>query len=159
MNRHNMSMRFLAVCICALTATVCSRLNAQTMLHDKVYAEALEAFWRQDYARSKDLLSQQINMGVDDPRLFYFRGLANGKLGIKAEAVSDIENAAMLEFSVRTRVDIGSALERIQGPARRKIEAARRNAQLQLMEMQRLQMQMRLEALPQTSPVVPPALK
>jgi hypothetical protein len=85
---------------------------------------------------------RQLNIaatGLDDPRVFYFRGLALHQLGQAVDAQADFARGAELE---RNRIDlrrltlnetdrlsqVNSALARVQGPRRDELEQYRRNA-------------------------------
>jgi len=82
---------------------------------------------------------EQLNLaatGLDDPRVFYFRGLALSQLGQSVDARADFVRGARLE---RDRIDlrhlrlsetdrlsqVNSALTRVQGPQRAELEKLR----------------------------------
>lgn len=68
------------------------------------------------------------------PCAHYFRGLARESAGFGGEM--DFENGARLEAEGKRVVDVGSALARIQGSLRTKIENARRDARIQVKQQQ-----------------------
>ena len=81
---------------------------------------------RHQVAKEKlDKLTQQL---TDDPRAFYFRGLAAQALGDTDAAKNDFQTAVTLETLPSNRTDVDRALLRVQGPARDALEVERRDA-------------------------------
>jgi hypothetical protein len=105
-----------------------------------MYGQAVHTYFRGDSASAQQLLTEVIDAGSLDPRAFYFRGLCQSYGGVDASN-PDFERAAQLEIEGKKVVNIGKALERIQGPSRVAIEKARAKARLasrsRLLEMQR----------------------
>lgn len=98
-----------------------------------VYHEGLKSFFAGDYTQSVATLTQAIDGGSKNPSCYYFRGLAQSRLGRGAEARKDFTTGAELEgqdFNVF--FNASQSLERIQGPERRVLEtyraAGRKNA-------------------------------
>lgn len=114
-------------------------VHAQDPL-DEMYGQAVHSYFRGDSAGASQLLTEVIDAGSLDPRAFFFRGLAQSYGGVDASN-SDFERAAQLEIDGKKVVNVGKALERIQGPTRVAIEKARAKARLasrsRLLEMQR----------------------
>ena len=89
---------------------------------------------------AEELLNEIIDAGSQDPRAYYFRGLCQSYGGFDVSN-PDFERAAELEVEGKKVVNVGKALERIQGPVRIAIERARTKARLmsraRLLELQR----------------------
>jgi hypothetical protein len=116
-----------------------SQLIAQDPL-DEMYGQAVHSYYRGDLFRAEELLNEVIGAGSQDPRAYYFRGLCQSRAGLEA-GTADFERAAQMEMEGKKVVNVGKALERIQGPARIEIEKARSKARLmsraRLLELQR----------------------
>jgi hypothetical protein len=125
-----MQLRFspLALLLVGFAATMAAR--AQDPLDD-VYGHAVHAYYRGDVARAQELLDQAIAAGSKDPRAYYYRGLCLSALGGDTSAgTADFQTAADLEINGQKVVNVGKALERVQGAARCTIESVRRSARL-----------------------------
>ena len=127
---------------CVLTVVSFSLANfalAQDPL-DEMYGKAVHSYFRGDRGHAQELLNEVIDAGSQDPRAFYFRGLCHSYGGIDVSN-PDFERAAQLEVEGKKVVNVGKALERIQGQARVAIEKARSKARLasrsRLLELQR----------------------
>ncbi len=93
-----------------------------------MYGDAVSAYYARDYETATELFSELVDKQTSDPRVYYFRGLAAHAQGKADAAAADFKAGAELEASGRSRVDIGKALERVQGPVRVEIESSRRAA-------------------------------
>ena len=112
-----------------VTATFSGAASAQDP-RDEMYGKAVHAFFRGDVDHAELLLNDAIAAGSVDPRAYIFRGLCLSMNGIEA-GTADFEKAADLEINgARKVVNVGLALQRIQGPVRAEIEKARLNARL-----------------------------
>ncbi len=111
----------------------------------EIYADARAAWFRGDAATARKLLDPVIEQGTNDPRLYYFRGLALDKLGESAAARSDFTRAVALETGFDRRIDVDRALERIQGAPRRTLETHRQEA-LNIVRVQEAERRRRLIA-------------
>jgi hypothetical protein len=122
-----------------VSLSVTSLVRAQDPL-DEMYGQAVHSFFRGDAQRAEELLTEVIDAGSFDPRAYYFRGLCQSMYGAEA-GMSDFDRGAELEMEGKKVVNVGKALERIQGPARMAIEKARSKARLasraRLLELQR----------------------
>jgi hypothetical protein len=87
--------------------------------------------------------------GLDDPRVFYFRGLAYQQLGQSVDAQADFSRGAELErgrINIRQLMlsetermsQVNTALQRVQGPAREELEKARLSAVGQIRTAQKI---------------------
>lgn len=138
------------------TLSVTSSVSGQDPL-DEMYGQAVHSFFRGDLVHAEELLNEVIDAGSMDPRAYYFRGLCQPCCGGSA----DFETAARLEIEGKKVVNVGKALERIQGPTRVEIEKARSRARLssraQLLEIQRTKYeQMQLGGNAAGGVIVPP---
>ncbi len=149
----------------ALSLSLClagSNLFAQKALTE-LYGEGVHRYFAGDSSTADQLLSRVIESGVEDPRVYYFRGLAREYQGGGGEY--DFEEGARLEAAGKGAFNIGFALTRIQGHTRAKIEKARRDARVAAEQQAMLMERARVEAgdvqppttVPSTPPVVPPA--
>ena len=127
---------------------------------DELYGQAVHSYFRGDSNHATELLNEAIDSGSLDPRAFYFRGLTQSSGG--NDVINpDFERAAQLEVEGKKVVNVGKALERIQGPARVAIEKARGKARLnsraRILEMQRTRYEeMQRSGAAQGGIVVPP---
>ena len=157
-----MHLRFSSLCAFAVAALISIPAFAQDPLDD-VYGHAVHAYFRGDAPTAKQWLDEAIAAGSQDPRAYYFRGLCETAMsGDPSAGESDFEQAAQLEIDGKRVVNVGKALERIQGPVRCQIEAIRRKARLasrgKYLEMQRLRYEQSLKngALIPTNPADAP---
>jgi hypothetical protein len=132
-------LTFVFASIAAGSLTV-NQLYGQDPL-DEMYGHAVHAFYRGDYLRSEEILKEVIAAGSTDPRAYYFRGLCQSLAGNTEASTADFEQGAKLEIDGKKVVNVGKALERIQGPFRSEIEKARAKARLasrsKFLELQR----------------------
>jgi hypothetical protein len=134
-----MRTRFFATLSTVVTLSIASFAQAQDPL-DEMYGQAVHSYFRGNIDHAQELLTEIIDAGSQDPRAFIFRGLCQSYGGVDATN-PDFERAAQLEIEGKKVVNVGRALERIQGPTRVAIEKARSKARLasraRLLEMQR----------------------
>lgn len=90
---------------------------------------SMQLFFEGKVEQSHQMLSALIRQGHSDARIFYFRGLANHRLGHAKAAVSDFQRAADLELSTSPH-GVGQALQRVQGTERLLLEKYRTMARL-----------------------------
>jgi hypothetical protein len=106
-------------------------LAAQDGVEGQMYGSGVHAYFSQNYQKAYNDLSAAIKLGSQDPRVYYFRGLAFEHLGRPEEAVMDFQKGAELENSdIAGTGEVGRSLERIQGPMRMTIEKYRLAARL-----------------------------
>ncbi|MEM7312237.1 MAG: hypothetical protein AAF497_03700 [Planctomycetota bacterium] len=151
----------------ALLFALCISISAQAQDRylSQIYGQGVHSYYRGNTAEATQNFTTAIDMGMNDPRPYYFRAIANLQSGGSWSAESDIRQGATLEVNGSGSYNIGRTLERIQGPARLRFEAMRRKALLQATRdraaMQRLNMEMKdqkdLMAPPATPDIVPPA--
>jgi hypothetical protein len=114
---------------------------AQLGALDELYGEGVHRYFANNLMSADQILTQVIDGGSQDPRAYYFRGLARERQGMGGEI--DFETGARLEAEGKRVVDVGNALARVQGSERTKIERARLNARLHVKQQQLLLQQAR----------------
>lgn len=90
----------------------------------------IHAFHAGEYDRAYEDLSNAIEAGSDDPRGYYFRGLAAMRMGRTSEAEADFAAGADREASTGSMRRVSLALERVQGQDRISLERYRSRARL-----------------------------
>lgn len=97
-----------------------------------VYGAGVHSFFAGQLGRSYDDLTNAIEAGSLDPRVYYFRGLAALRMGRTDEAEADFTKGAELEADPQRLmvVDVARSLERVQGPDRLQLERHRTRARL-----------------------------
>jgi len=91
-------------------------------------ADGTEAFLTGKHKVAVQLLDVSVSNGSNDPRTYYFRGLAKQQLGLSDEAATDYKTAIGLELHPANRVDVDLALESVQGATRLALEKHRHEA-------------------------------
>lgn len=113
----------------------------------ELYGQGVHAFFEGDFATAHKHLSDAIELGTDDPRVYYFRGLALNRLGRADEAQKDFAQGGKLEAAgVEQYYPIGRSLERIQGEERLEIEKHRKQARIAIRLRRKKIEQARIEA-------------
>ena len=112
-----------------------SSSRADEAVLDQLYGNGVHYYFGSDYSRAYDSLSAAIRGGSKDPRAYYFRGLAELRLGREPDATADFTKGAELESAdANGRYFVGQSLERIQGPTRAALEQYRENARAVALE-------------------------
>lgn len=114
-----------------------STAQGQEYVLDEIYGRGVHRFFAYDYPSAIENLTLAIENGSNDPRAYYFRGLASAALGNIPEAESDFRAGAMIEAQGAYGDLIGRSLARIQGPIRLHIEKIRQRARLAVLTDQR----------------------
>lgn len=127
-----MARRIWIVCLSLACAGVALPGLAQDGLLEDLYGRGVHAYFEHRYEEAHGLLTKAITSGLKDPRAYYFRGLTNLRLGRPDEAQAEFTTGAELEAIAAEPVNIGKALERVQGADRLKIEQHRRAGRLAL---------------------------
>ena len=137
--RISPSVRTAAVGIGAVLAALLT--SAATAREDAIlavaYGNGVHAYYAGDYQRSYEELSTVIDGGTEDPRAFYFRGLAALRLGRLDEADADFAQGANAEAAGRGGWAVGRSLERIQGEPRLQLEKHRVRARMAALQQRR----------------------
>jgi len=92
--------------------------------------DGMHAYHAGQYDRAYDDLTNAIEAGTDDPRSYYFRGLAALRLGRTSEAAADFTTGADRELANGGVRRVSQSLERVQGPDRLTLERFRARARL-----------------------------
>ena len=94
---------------------------------DQIYGKGVHAFFDRDYEGAVTILLQVEDIKSEDPRPYYFLGLAYLRQNQTEEAEQTFTKAARLEYSGRALRDyaVSEALRRIQGEERLRIEKIR----------------------------------
>lgn len=99
--------------------------------------EGMHAYHAGDYDRAYDALTNAIEAGTDDPRGYYFRGLAALRLGRTSEAEADFTTGADRELANGSMRRVSLSLERVQGTDRLTLERFRARARLGALQRER----------------------
>ncbi len=133
-------------------------LHAQQEAMTEIYGQAVHHYFAGNYANAELLLNEVQASGSEDPRVHYFLGMCKVAQGGGATAgIADFEAGAQAEARGKNSYQVGQALVRIQGAARREIEKARLAARVQFRQQQLLEQRARIEAAPAGRSTVPPA--
>ncbi len=155
-----MRTRRFAFLFSIVSVSFANSVQAQDPL-DEMYGQAVHSYFRGNSVHAVELLTEAIDAGSMDPRAFFFRGLAQS-YGVADMSNPDFERGAQLEIEGKKVVNVGKALERVQGPVRVAIEKARAKARLasraRLLELQRTRYEemQRMGGVEQGGIIVPP---
>ena len=129
-------------------------LHAQQDAMSEIYGQAVHRYFAGDYSSAELLLNQIQAAGAEDPRVHYFLGMCKVAHGGGAMAgLADFEAGARAEATSKNSYQVGLALTRIQGAARREIEKARLAARSEVRQQQLLEQRARAAAIAAGSPV------
>jgi hypothetical protein len=116
--------------------------RAQEPILGQLYGSGVHAYFAQDYVKAHQYLTAAIEGKASDPACYYFRGLAELRLGRPQDAELDFQHGAKLESGELNRpYNVSKALERVQGPDRAAIEHYRIEARMLAMNRARQQPQ------------------
>lgn len=122
-------------------------LHAQQDAMSEIYGQGVHRYFAGDYAGAELLLNEVQAAGSEDPRVHYFLGMCKVAQGGGVMAgLADFEAGAQAEARGKNSFQVGLALTRIQGAARREIEKARLAARAQFRQQQLLEQRARTEA-------------
>ncbi len=138
------NVALLSSCLAAVSVPAMAQHDALM----ETYGQAVHKYFAGDVAGSEMLLQDLITNGSEDPRVHYFLGLCRVKQGGIAAGAADFENGAMAEAKTRKSVEVGRALQRIQGAVRVEIEKARLTARKTVGLQQALEQRARMDTLP-----------
>ncbi|MEM7453531.1 MAG: hypothetical protein AAF456_04165 [Planctomycetota bacterium] len=141
MRRVFLSREALAAIAVAIVFAIPQFSAAQDVIRTTIagndwYGPGVHHFFRGEYPETIQKMDVAISLNQNDPRPYYFRGLANMAMGETRAGNGDLMMAARVEAmrSARPMREVNSALERIQGWHRLDLEAIRHTARLQVME-------------------------
>jgi hypothetical protein len=122
-------------------------LHAQHDAMSEIYGQGVHRYFAGDYAGAELLLNEVHAAGSEDPRVHYFLGMCKVAQGGGVMAgLADFEAGALAEAKSKSSFQVGVALTRIQGAARREIEKARLVARSKVHQQQLLEQRARNEA-------------
>ena len=119
----------------AAVAMVCTLAVSQSVAEEnllrELYGQGVHAYFSNNVSQAHEFLSMAIEQGSKDPRCYYYRGLAYAKLGRPDEAQEDFKKGAEFEAAGgAAQIDVGQALQRVQGSLRLDLEKHRYSAKL-----------------------------
>ena len=129
-----MARRIWIICLSLALAGITLPASAQDGVLEDLYGRGVHAYFENRYEEAHELLTKAITSGLKDPRAHYFRGLSYIRLGRPDEAKADFNTGAELEAIADEPINIGRAIERVQGAERLAIERHRRAAKLTLFD-------------------------
>lgn len=133
--------RNLCCAVCGLTLAALwlspASLSAQEEVLSYFYGSGVHNFYERDYFEAKADLSAAIDGGSNDPRVYYYRALANMRTGNSPAAQRDLQKGAELEAAdVDQFYPVAKSLERVQGRDRLELERYRALARAQARQRQ-----------------------
>jgi hypothetical protein len=115
----------------ALVVLMLGSVNWAVRADDSIIARQFGAgvhdFYQGRYFEAIEHFDQAVGADGRDARVYFFRGLAKQRLGWTDEARTDFLLGSQLEVALKRR-DVGTALQRVQGPDRLILERYRREA-------------------------------
>jgi hypothetical protein len=124
----------------------CAPLAAQDAVLDEFYGAGVHQYFSGNPAQAVSDLTAAISGGSKDPRVYYFRALAELRLGQQSQATADLQRGSALESTdVNQFYPVGKSLERVQGSARLTIERYRALARAEAHQRQQQRDAMRYE--------------
>jgi hypothetical protein len=104
---------------------------ADDVLLTQLYGNGVHAYNGGDYFTAHKELTAAIQGGTIDPRVYYFRGLADLRMGRSQEAAADFQKGAEMETGDSNDVfPVSLSLARVQGPDREMLERFREAARI-----------------------------
>ena len=118
-----------AIILCLFFATPAFSFDSLFIAdeYDHIFGKGVHAFFDKNYKEAIAVLSKAEELNIEDPRPYYFLGLAYLRQDEGDKAEQHIRKAAQLEFSGRALRDYGvsESLRRIQGVERARLETIR----------------------------------
>ena len=129
------------LCVGRLSAGIFDKQNEA----ERLYGSGVHAFFDGDFQEAVKLLAKVEELGSEDPRPYFFLGLAQRRLKLDDEADETFKKAAKFEWEGRSAADykVSDALRRIQGKERLHIEKFRQQAKLDWEKTDDLRQQIR----------------
>lgn len=118
------------------------------------YGSGVHAYFSGDYQTAYDDLSDAVEAGTEDPRVFYFRGLAARKLGRLDESEADFATASRREADGTGGWPVSRSLERVQGIDRLALERYRMRARVVAAQQDYVAIQRRYSGIQRRQPEV-----
>jgi hypothetical protein len=124
---------FSVIAACSLGLVPGGSVSAQSEVLAEMYGRAVHAYNGGLYDEASKYLSLAIDNGIQDPRAYYFRGMAAFAKGDTQGAEADWQMGADLEAAGKTNPAVGRSLSRFQGSGRIHLEEIRQKARLNAM--------------------------
>ena len=139
MLRFRCGLIVLAVAIAGGSPSAAEFVGEEPVAVRNAIGDGMHAYHAGDYDRAYDDLTNAIEAGTDDPRAYYFRGLAALRLGrtSEAEAEADFTTGADRELVTGSMRRASQSLERVQGTDRLSLERFRARARLGQLQRER----------------------
>lgn len=115
-------------------ATHSTQVHANQALLSEMFGRGIHAFYVGNQDDAQKMFTSAIEHGLEDPRVFYFRGIIAFEGGNKEQAVEDWKRGADLEANSRVNFEVGRTLSRFQGNGRITLESIRQTAKLAAFE-------------------------
>lgn len=138
----------------ACGAAVAAQPTIESLPLAAAYGDGVHAYFAGDYQRAYEDLTQAIEAGSDDPRAFYFRGLAALRQGRSDEAEADFSAGADRESQGLGAWPVARSLERIQGADRLQLERHRMRARVADLQRRREAQRLRYSQIEAAQPDV-----
>jgi hypothetical protein len=87
----------VAIFAVLMVCVVCRTSPAEDPAVAAAYGAGVHGYYAGNFQQSHDTLSRVVSIGTDDPRVYYFRGLAALRLGRRDEAIADFSEGVDLE--------------------------------------------------------------
>jgi len=137
MLRFRCGLIVLALAIAGGSPSAAEFVGEEPVAVRNAIGDGMHAYHAGDYDRAYDDLTNAIEAGTDDPRAYYFRGLAALRLGRTSEAEADFTTGADRELVTGSMRRASQSLERVQGTDRLSLERYRARARLGQLQRER----------------------
>ncbi|MDH3718089.1 MAG: hypothetical protein OES79_08200 [Planctomycetota bacterium] len=122
--------RSLVFCLGLCALLTHAPVEAQDVVILQIYGEGVHDYFAGNYQEAQQGLTQVVDAGSRDPRAYFFRGLANQRMGFEDAANEDFRIGSELEAKYGGTEIVGRALTRVQGGDRLKLEKYRTEARM-----------------------------
>ena len=147
--------RFASLLAILLVGTTVGGAPAQEKKVDEALLEELfstgtHAYYAGQFRQAYELLSEAIAGGLQDPRVFYMRGVVLHALGRPEQGERDFQKGAELEIRQQLEPqDVNGFLTRVQGHLRVKLEQIRRGERVKVLRRIQAERRARYQAIQQ----------
>ena len=149
--RSRFALMAVAVAIAGGAVTAAEFVGEEPLAVREAIGGGIHAYHAGDFNRAYDDLTNAIEAGTDDPRSYYFRGLAALRLGRTSEAEADFSAGADRELSTGSIRRVSLSLERVQGQDRLTLERFRARARLGALQRGREAYERRYSTIDETT--------
>ena len=112
------------------SAGISNQAHANQTLLSEMFGRGIHAYYVGNQDDAKKLFTSAIENGLEDPRVYYFRGIVAFESGSSEQAVNDWKRGAEIEANSRVNYVVGKSLARFQGNGRVQLESIRQAAKL-----------------------------